>query len=343
MKYLRSFNESLGGGFLTDVTEIETLLKKWDIRNYTIRPNGVVDVKGDVKISFLTDYQKLPIRFGTVTGKFFLCGINLSLTTMEGCPEKCGEFELTRSPFKEFRDRGEIRSLVGGPKYVRGNYQIGNTAITTLQGGPRVVGGWFNCRNTKITSLVGGPKYVGESYDCSGTSITNLKGVAERMGEGIKNQYGSCWMSCQGTRLTSLNGLPKGVQALQVPTLGRTLFNPTPLKDSTLEKFHCHGCEENGWTWDPIARLMECFNTSVYSYIQQNDEKQKQIFRTFLDSLDYNYMRGDDKINLFRFKEALSEFDIEKPRGMGEDGLLPHYTFVDDDGVAVNFWGVELI
>ena len=54
---------------LTDHKEIKKWLDKNKIKKYTIRPDGVVDVDGDVRLyEFKGD--RLPVQFGTVNGKF---------------------------------------------------------------------------------------------------------------------------------------------------------------------------------------------------------------------------------------------------------------------------------
>ena len=76
--------------------EIHQLCKKYEIENYTIRPDGKVDVDGDVHLQSKGLFGKLPIRFGTVTG-FFYCYDN-NLKTLEGCPEEVGEdFECCKN------------------------------------------------------------------------------------------------------------------------------------------------------------------------------------------------------------------------------------------------------
>ena len=61
--------------------------------NWHLNKNGTYDVDGDVHISnkYVRD-GKLTIKFGKVTGSFKARGIGL--TTLEGCPQEVGEFEL---------------------------------------------------------------------------------------------------------------------------------------------------------------------------------------------------------------------------------------------------------
>ena len=86
----------------------------------------------------------------------------------------------------------------------------------------------------------------------------------------------------------------------------------------------------------PLALLMNLFNTDA----------------DFKNSLDYNYIKGPDKIDLFKFKEALDEIGIDYEREMesasgrhyGRDWMyqIGNYKFVDERGREVSFRG-ELV
>ena len=79
-------------------SEIEQWLKKYNITNYTIHDNLVVDVNGDVDVSS-KELTKLPFQFGKVTGKFD-CGSN-NLTSLQYCPTTVGrDFSCSNNPFK---------------------------------------------------------------------------------------------------------------------------------------------------------------------------------------------------------------------------------------------------
>jgi len=63
--------------------KIDSICKKYGIKNYIINSDGSVDVDGDV--SFKVNLNKLPLKFGKVSG-YFDCSYNF-LTTLEGCPK----------------------------------------------------------------------------------------------------------------------------------------------------------------------------------------------------------------------------------------------------------------
>ena len=131
MKYLKRFNES--------IEDIDSICREYGIRNYTVNPDGTVDVDGDVDLTH-KNLTRLPLKFGKVSGDFD-CKYN-QLTTLEGCPTE-----------------------VGGDFYCYGN------KLTTLKGGPKRVGGGFSCAMNNLTTLEGCPK-VGARFNCYGNQLT---------------------------------------------------------------------------------------------------------------------------------------------------------------------------
>jgi hypothetical protein len=85
------------------------------LENYTINHDDTIDVDGDVYLeTYLDDMEKLPVKFGKVSG-YFYCGLN-NLTTLEGCP-----------------------------KYIGGDFDCSDNYLTTLEGCPKYIGGDFGC------------------------------------------------------------------------------------------------------------------------------------------------------------------------------------------------------
>jgi hypothetical protein len=103
-------------------------LRQWlelrHIRNYTIRPGGIVDVDGDVNLSHLED-TIFPCQFGEVNGHF-ICN-NTPLTSLKGLPQFIdGEFQCWRT---------EIVSLSGVDKIMKeinGRFVCNNEVTHTL-------------------------------------------------------------------------------------------------------------------------------------------------------------------------------------------------------------------
>jgi hypothetical protein len=148
--------------------EIKKWLDKHNIENYTIRPDGVVDVNGYVDLCHFKE-GILPVQFGKVTGKF---DVSSSFLT----------------------------SLKGAPEIVGGDFNCGGADITSLDGVPQYIGGYFSCYNTKVISLSGVDKRIkqinGEFFCVTGAThmlgILLIKGVT-----GIEFSYNN--LSGRGT------------------------------------------------------------------------------------------------------------------------------------------------
>ncbi len=77
--------------------EIHKICDKLNIDNYTINPDGSIDVNDDVVI--LIFINELPIKFNKVSGNFY-CSYN-NLSTLKNFPnEVCGETFLYGNPLK---------------------------------------------------------------------------------------------------------------------------------------------------------------------------------------------------------------------------------------------------
>ena len=179
------------------LTELEKLLKKYKIRNYTIREDGLVDVNGGVNIS-RGKFSKIPIKFGKITDYFncsynkyltsledapqevggsFICEVCDNLTSLEGCPQEIGRnFDCYMCH--------KLLSLVGGPTKVGGSYNCGVCIkLTNLKGCPQEINGDFNCHsNDKLISLEYGPQIVHGDYNCYDCrNLTSLKYLPKRL------------------------------------------------------------------------------------------------------------------------------------------------------------------
>ena len=103
--------------------------------------DGFYNVKGDVLLNI--DCEKLPVKFGIVTGSFY-CNDNF-LTSLEGCPEQVGgSFECYNN---------HLTSLEGAPTHISDSFWCDDNFLTSLKGCPTSVGGYFSCdeilHNTK--------------------------------------------------------------------------------------------------------------------------------------------------------------------------------------------------
>ena len=95
--------------------------------------DGVYNVDGHVGL--IKNFNKLPVKFGIVTGSFS-CSRN-KLTSLEGCPTKVG-----------------------------GCFYCYNNKLTSLEFSPIYVGGDFCCDENKLSSLEGCPISIGGNFLC---------------------------------------------------------------------------------------------------------------------------------------------------------------------------------
>jgi hypothetical protein len=98
---------------------ISLICKRYRIKNYTINPDGTIDVNGDVDL-YGFDLNELPLNFNKVTG-YFNCGGN-NLTSLKGCP-----------------------------RWVGGCFSCNKNQLTSLEFSPDYVGGSFDCYTNQLT------------------------------------------------------------------------------------------------------------------------------------------------------------------------------------------------
>jgi hypothetical protein len=116
--------------FLESNKDIDAICKKYGIKNYTINSDGSVDVNGDVDLEYRFGFKKkldkLPLKFGRVSGNF-----------------NCRRNNLT--------------SLEGSPNWVGGDFACSSNGLTNLIGGPEMVIGYYSSSNNKINDFIGFP------------------------------------------------------------------------------------------------------------------------------------------------------------------------------------------
>ena len=87
MKHLKLFES---------FNDIETICKEYGIKNWTINPDGTIDVDGGVYLDNRR-LTKLPLKFRRVSGDFY-CSDN-QLTTLEGVTKVVvGHFDCSYNP-----------------------------------------------------------------------------------------------------------------------------------------------------------------------------------------------------------------------------------------------------
>ncbi len=130
---------------------LEDSLRRYGIRNYTIRPDRrTIDVNGNVTFTSF-GLERLPFQFGKVSG-YFLC------------------------------DRNRLTTLFGCPKEVGGEFDCSMNQLTTLIGGPREVGGSYVCVENKLSDLKGVAYSITEDLHCSKNNIETLQFLPDHIG-----------------------------------------------------------------------------------------------------------------------------------------------------------------
>ena len=158
MRYLNSYK------IYENKNDIASICRKYYIQNYTIRPDGLVDVDGGVNL-YSKGITELPLKFGIVTGGF-LCSYN-QLKSLEGAPsETGGDFDCSHNV---------ITSLEHCPSEVGDDFWCNNNELTSLKGAPEEVGGVFYCNENKITSLEYCPSKVRSGFNFRNNQITSLE------------------------------------------------------------------------------------------------------------------------------------------------------------------------
>ncbi len=127
-------------------------LHKYGIKNYTINLDSTIDVDGDVRLQ-CEDFNKIPFKFGKVTGNFYC-------------------------------DDNNLESLDGCPYYVGGGFSCANNKLINLKDSPSEVGGMFNCQYNNLISLEGMTLEIGGFFNCRNNkklkqldSVSNIEGI----------------------------------------------------------------------------------------------------------------------------------------------------------------------
>ena len=249
MKYLKLFES------MTEL-EVAKICEKYKISNWTLQPDGLVDVDGDVNLIY-KDLTKLPLQFGRVTGSFY-CSQN-SLTTLEGAPKEVGGHF--------YCNNNKLTTLEGAPQAVVGNFSCSHNNLTTLEGAPEEVGGDFFCNHNQLTTLVGAPQAVGGDFYCYNNNLTTLEGAPIEVG----NHF-----DCYNNNLTTLKWAPqyigRQVDFLPNDNLPKEFINFLRLNSDRYD------LQKYIFTWQKdyaIWRRDDSFNQS--NFIQMMEEAQDEL------------------------------------------------------------------
>ncbi len=106
--------------YICIMESIHDICKRYNIKNYTINPDGSIDVNGSVNL-YDGSLTELPLTFNKVTG-YFTCGFN------------------------------QLTSLKGSPRWVGGYFNCSCNQLTNLEGSPDYVGDDFYCETNQLTN-----------------------------------------------------------------------------------------------------------------------------------------------------------------------------------------------
>ena len=151
-------------------TDIDSICSEYGINDYTINPDGSIDVDGSVtllkkKLMRSSDLLTIiPLKFGKVT-RDFNC-YNNKLTSLEGSPKKVGgDFDCHNN---------KLTSLVGCPEVIGYNFYCSRNELKSLVGFPEIIGGDFYCRDNQITDFNGVPEFFEGLFYCEGNPIEEI-------------------------------------------------------------------------------------------------------------------------------------------------------------------------
>jgi hypothetical protein len=174
--------------------QIDFICTQYNIKNYSINPDGTIDVDGAVNLSSkkLTD---LPIKFNKVSGNFN-CGANI-LSSLKGAPKIVG------GNFSCYVNK--LTTLDGGPTIVDGGFSCWGNIITSLDGSPDTVA-FFNCSANELTNLIGSPTTVNGDFACTNNKLISLEGSPTKINGDLSCTYNKIISTYSGDTDIELTG-----------------------------------------------------------------------------------------------------------------------------------------
>ena len=157
--------------------DIHSICDEYGINDYTINPDGSIDVDGNVILSY--DFErgeltKIPLKFAKVIGDF-----------------EC--------------DRNQLTTLKGSPTSVGGDFHCSGNKLISLEYCPESVGSHFYCQDNQLTSLEYCPE-IGRDLNCRRNKITDFRGVPE---------FFEGYFFCEGNPIEEIYALFKDSKCIQ--------------------------------------------------------------------------------------------------------------------------------
>ena len=122
--------------------DIHEICKEHGIIDYTINPDGSIDVNYNVNLYF-QGLTKLPLKFNKANNGFN-CSIN------------------------------KLTSLEGSPIEVNAYFSCSNNKLKSFQFAPKIIRGHFDCQNNNIKSFEYFPSFVKNVFWCWGNPICEV-------------------------------------------------------------------------------------------------------------------------------------------------------------------------
>ena len=123
--------------------EIHDICNKYNITNYSINPDGSIDVDGNVNLIKM-NLSEIPLKFNKVSG-YFNCSYN------------------------------KLKSLKGSPKEVGSFFTCYGNNLNDLKYVPNRIGSWFDCSVNNLKNLVNSPTSK-NLFFCEGNPLESLEG-----------------------------------------------------------------------------------------------------------------------------------------------------------------------
>ena len=125
--------------------EISQLCDKYNIENYSINKDGLVDVDGSVFLNS-RNLHILPLKFGKIK-TYFDCSNN-HLTSLSGSPTEVGD--------SFYCHNNKLITLVSGPKIVKAGYWCQNNKLKDVSGFPENFDGDYRIqiRNNPVNEII---------------------------------------------------------------------------------------------------------------------------------------------------------------------------------------------
>ena len=121
---------------------IDEICRKYNIKNYTINPDGTIDVNEDVNFANI-GLKNLPLKFNNVNG-WFDCSHN-NLKSLEGSPVEVNDYFTCYN--------NNLTSFEYAPKIIRGNFFCDWNNIKTFEYFPSFIKYYFGCYNNPICEV----------------------------------------------------------------------------------------------------------------------------------------------------------------------------------------------